>query len=90
MSDRARLDRIEALGNGADGLGPAVFLSEGQQMSDRVRIGIVGLGRLGRRHAENLAFRAPGAELVAAASPARRGTRLGGEGAERSYRPTAA
>ena len=34
-----------------------------------VRIGIVGLGRLGRRHAENLALRVPGAELVAACSP---------------------
>ena len=34
-----------------------------------VRVGIVGLGRLGRRHAENLAFRVAGAELVAAASP---------------------
>jgi myo-inositol 2-dehydrogenase / D-chiro-inositol 1-dehydrogenase len=38
-------------------------------MSDTIRIGIVGLGRLGRRHAENLAFRVPGARLVAAASP---------------------
>jgi myo-inositol 2-dehydrogenase/D-chiro-inositol 1-dehydrogenase len=35
-----------------------------------VRIGIVGLGRMGRRHAENLAQRVPGAELVAACSPA--------------------
>jgi myo-inositol 2-dehydrogenase/D-chiro-inositol 1-dehydrogenase len=34
-----------------------------------VRIGIVGLGRLGRRHAENLATRVPHAELVAACSP---------------------
>lgn len=38
-------------------------------MSDQVRIGIVGLGRLGRRHAENLALRVHGAKLVAAASP---------------------
>jgi len=38
-------------------------------MSDSVRIGIVGLGRLGRRHAENLAFRLAGGKLVAAASP---------------------
>jgi myo-inositol 2-dehydrogenase/D-chiro-inositol 1-dehydrogenase len=38
-------------------------------LSDTVRIGIVGLGRLGRRHAENLAFRVDGARLVAAASP---------------------
>jgi myo-inositol 2-dehydrogenase/D-chiro-inositol 1-dehydrogenase len=33
------------------------------------RIGIVGLGRLGKRHGENLAHRVPGAELVAACSP---------------------
>ena len=32
-------------------------------------IGIVGLGRLGRRHAENLAWRAQNAQLVAACSP---------------------
>lgn len=38
-------------------------------MTESVRIGIVGLGRLGRRHAENLALRVPGARLVAAASP---------------------
>ena len=35
----------------------------------RLRIGIAGLGRLGRRHAENLAHRLPRAELVAACSP---------------------
>ena len=34
-----------------------------------VRIGIVGVGRMGRRHAENLALRVPGAALVAACSP---------------------
>lgn len=34
-----------------------------------VRVGIVGLGRLGRRHAENLAWRVPGARLAAACSP---------------------
>jgi myo-inositol 2-dehydrogenase/D-chiro-inositol 1-dehydrogenase len=38
-------------------------------MSPPARIGIVGLGRMGRRHAENLAQRVPGAELVAACSP---------------------
>ncbi len=38
-------------------------------MSTALRIGIVGLGRLGKRHAENLALRVPGASLVAAASP---------------------
>lgn len=35
----------------------------------KVRIGIAGLGRLGRRHAENLARRVAGAELAAACSP---------------------
>jgi myo-inositol 2-dehydrogenase / D-chiro-inositol 1-dehydrogenase len=34
-----------------------------------LRIGIVGLGRLGKRHAQNLAQRVPGARLVAACSP---------------------
>ncbi len=34
-----------------------------------LKLGIVGLGRLGKRHAENLALRVPGALLVAAASP---------------------
>ena len=34
-----------------------------------MRIGIAGLGRLGRRHAEDLARRPPRAELVAACSP---------------------
>lgn len=38
-------------------------------MERKISIGIVGLGRLGRRHAENLAKRVPGAALVAAASP---------------------
>ena len=35
----------------------------------RLRVGIAGLGRLGRRHADNLARRVPRAELVAACSP---------------------
>ena len=35
----------------------------------RLRIGIAGLGRLGRRHAQNLAQRVPAAQLVAACSP---------------------
>ncbi len=38
-------------------------------MSAALRVGIAGLGRLGRRHAENLAQRVPRAELVAACSP---------------------
>ena len=35
----------------------------------RLRVGVAGLGRLGRRHAENLAHRTPRAQLVAACSP---------------------
>ncbi|MEP7182492.1 MAG: Gfo/Idh/MocA family oxidoreductase [Betaproteobacteria bacterium] len=35
----------------------------------RLKVGIAGLGRLGRRHAANLARRVPRAELVAACSP---------------------
>lgn len=38
-------------------------------MSRTVTVGIVGLGRLGKRHAENLSKRIPGITLVAAASP---------------------
>jgi len=34
-----------------------------------VKVGIAGLGRMGRRHAENFARHVPGAELVAACSP---------------------
>ena len=36
---------------------------------DSVKIAVVGLGRLGKRHAETLARKVPGAALVAAASP---------------------
>jgi myo-inositol 2-dehydrogenase/D-chiro-inositol 1-dehydrogenase len=35
---------------------------------DKVKVGIVGLGRLGRQHAENLAFRIPNCELMAVCS----------------------
>ena len=38
-------------------------------VTSRLRIGIAGLGRLGRRHADNLARRVPRAELFAACSP---------------------
>ncbi len=38
-------------------------------MEHPISIGIVGLGRLGKRHAENLAKRVPGLSLVAAGSP---------------------
>lgn len=31
----------------------------------KIKIGAVGLGRLGYQHAENIAFKIPGAELVA-------------------------
>ncbi len=34
-----------------------------------LRIGVVGLGRLGKRHAQNLAYRVPGAALSAVCSP---------------------
>src|ERR1700738_100627 len=34
-----------------------------------LRVGVVGLGRLGKRHARNLAYRVPGATLLAACSP---------------------
>src|SRR5262245_11197045 len=37
--------------------------------SSPLRIGIAGLGRLGQRHALNLAQRTPGAVLVAACTP---------------------
>ena len=34
----------------------------------KIKIGIVGLGRLGRKHAENIAFKIPNAELIAVCS----------------------
>jgi len=34
----------------------------------KIKVGIVGIGRLGKTHAENLAFRIPNADLVAACS----------------------
>jgi myo-inositol 2-dehydrogenase / D-chiro-inositol 1-dehydrogenase len=39
------------------------------QRAQALRVGVAGLGRLGRRHAQNLAFRVPGATLAAACSP---------------------
>ena len=38
-------------------------------MKPLLRVGIAGLGRLGKRHAEQLARRTPGAQLVSACSP---------------------
>ncbi|WP_018151622.1 Gfo/Idh/MocA family oxidoreductase [Leeia oryzae] len=38
-------------------------------MSNNVKIGIVGLGRIGKNHARNLARRVRGGELIAGASP---------------------
>jgi myo-inositol 2-dehydrogenase/D-chiro-inositol 1-dehydrogenase len=35
---------------------------------EKIKLGIVGLGRLGRKHAENIAFRIPNGELTAACS----------------------
>jgi myo-inositol 2-dehydrogenase/D-chiro-inositol 1-dehydrogenase len=35
---------------------------------DKIKVGIVGLGRLGKKHAENIAFRIPHAELTAICS----------------------
>lgn len=35
---------------------------------NKVRVGIAGLGRLGKLHAENIAFKIPNAELTAACS----------------------
>ncbi|MCG8499479.1 MAG: inositol 2-dehydrogenase [Firmicutes bacterium] len=35
---------------------------------EKIKLGIVGLGRLGRKHAENIAFRIPNAELTAVCS----------------------
>jgi myo-inositol 2-dehydrogenase / D-chiro-inositol 1-dehydrogenase len=40
-----------------------------QSIERAVRVGVAGLGRLGRRHANNLAYRVPGATLAAACSP---------------------
>ena len=38
-------------------------------MNGQLRVGIAGLGRMGRRHAQNLAHRVPNAELVAVCDP---------------------
>jgi len=35
---------------------------------EKVKLGIVGLGRLGRKHAENIHYNIPGAELTAICS----------------------
>ncbi len=36
-------------------------------MAERVRVALIGAGRIGKSHAETLAFRVPGAELVGVA-----------------------
>ena len=58
----------------------------------RLRIGIAGLGRLGKRHAETLARRVPRAALVAACSPVADELAWAGEqlGVERRYADYAA
>lgn len=43
-----------------------VFDCEGGNRMNTLRIGIAGLGRLGRVHAENIACKIPGARLTAA------------------------
>ena len=60
--------------------------------ASRLRIGIAGLGRLGRRHAQNLAQRVPRAELVAACSPVAEELEWAGRqlGVQRLYREYAA
>ena len=35
---------------------------------NKVKVGVVGLGRLGKVHAQNLRYKIPGAELTAACS----------------------
>jgi len=37
-------------------------------MDKKVKIGIIGLGRLGRKHAENIHYKIPNAELTAVCS----------------------
>lgn len=41
---------------------------KGEWNMKKLKLGIVGLGRLGRKHAENIAFRIPNAELTAVCS----------------------
>jgi myo-inositol 2-dehydrogenase/D-chiro-inositol 1-dehydrogenase len=40
-----------------------------EAQTNTVRIGVIGVGRIGRLHAENLATRVPGAQVVAVADP---------------------
>ena len=42
---------------------------QANERAQPLRVGVAGLGRLGRRHAGNLAYRVPGATLAAACSP---------------------
>ena len=66
-------DQRRRQGAGAGRCGDAIrgakSASSSCEHARRLRVGIAGLGRLGRRHAENLAQRVPRAELVAACSP---------------------
>ena len=48
-------------------------------MSDRVRVALIGAGRIGRRHAETLAHRLPRAELVAIADASPESARAAAE-----------
>ena len=57
-------------------------------MTTLLRVGIVGVGRMGRRHAENLACRVPGRGAGRRVQPDRRGARLGARRARRARAST--
>ena len=50
-------------------------------MPERVRVAVIGAGRIGRRHAQVLAFQIPECELVVVADAAEAAARAGAEGA---------
>src|SRR5262249_33499675 len=65
----AHVDRGRCQSARARGCGDHILAREADHRAMTVKVGIVGIGRMGRRHAENLATRVPGASLVAACSP---------------------
>src|SRR5688572_24526600 len=50
-------------------------------MSERVRVAVIGAGRIGRRHAQVLASRIPACDLVVVADAVEDAARAGGAGA---------
>jgi myo-inositol 2-dehydrogenase/D-chiro-inositol 1-dehydrogenase len=44
--------------------------AQARATTSKLRVGVVGLGRMGRRHAFNILHRVPGATLLCACSPA--------------------